>query len=874
MEDPVVHDPATAAAAAATNAEARQMRKQREEEEAEELACMEQLLLEQEVEDEHRFHPHHPHQHTDADDGEDGELRRLLQDGHDHHHHHHHHHHNHNNNDEADRIMNGLDAAVLIPQAEAGHGDAANGDLPAPLLGGPNHNNNNDTNLAAFYPKPPSAGLSYVQVSFLAAFGMIWYALRTRQQFYLAVVYLSSSKWAYIVFGNAIVAFCISIFGTSTQFFLQGLRVPEAEGLGDFFRWNVTETCLALTMFRSELSVKTGILFLFLVLAKCLHWVAEMRESHLRMTEEAVVGAAIDPQQGDGDGAVVSLWPRLQRPHLRLYFFLMVLQLLDILAVFQCANDIMLRGPSVSILFAFESAILLTSCVSSLLLWHLHVVDGILNYLHEITTAAVMVAQEEEDGTANTTATENTDIPHEELGVVGDMFQDEYDETAALVPPPPVRRPQQPRKNSLLHWIQRSVHGWIHPWKDHKATLIFAVEVQAQASKFIFYISFFAIVLTYYGMPINLFREVYMSFVSLKQRLVAFAKYRQLMANMNRFASPSQAELEEAGPTCIICRDEMSTRTAKKLPGCGHMFHKSCLREWLVQQQTCPTCRGDITRMEQRQRQQDQANQAAQGRHQQQQQQQPAPEEVATGAVVDAGGVQEPTNVDRTKQGVPPPVNQSPEEATAAAAPAAAVAQDSTTTTSRLVAFANNHGSNTNNFKSSFLDQDRKPAAVATKKGVTMATSNTSPQKKTVRISIPQVDPPTLPSGAAAVTENNNNSALASGGGCGFDNVDYPAFPAFYRVMQDEGAPVWNNGEAVSFVIRHVPFGVVLLCLELQWRHCSDPYEVDINDKERDDDDYDEYLDKQGGKEHRLMLRMPDGWVREDDVVRVHAVPF
>jgi hypothetical protein len=29
-----------------------------------------------------------------------------------------------------------------------------------------------------------------------------------------------------------------------------------------------------------------------------------------------------------------------------------------------------------------------------------------------------------------------------------------------------------------------------------------------------------------------------------------------------------------------------------------------------------------------------------------------------------------------------------------------------------------------------------------------------------------------------------------------------PAFPAFYRVSHNEGASVYNNGEAVSFVIR------------------------------------------------------------------------
>lgn len=344
--------------------------------------------------------------------------------------------------------------------------------------------------------------LSYVSTSFLVAFAMFFYALRTRQQWYLALVYLSSSKWAYIVLGNALVATLISIFSLVTNAFLNGLRLHEAEGLGDFFRWNITETCLALTMFRSELNVKTGILFLILVLAKSLHWVVELREQHLRMTQEAVV---VHPTTG---------WPGLQWPHLKLFICSMMLQLCDVLAVMQCSSDIVKHGPSVSILFAFEGAILLVSVMSSILLWYLHVLDGLFHYVHETTQP-------------------------------GNMF-----------------------------------HGWIHPWKDYKATLIFAVEVQAQAAKFFFYVTFFAIVMTYYGLPINLFREVYMSFQSLKQRISAFGKYRQLMASMNRFDNPTEEELEEAGSTCIICRDEMTVVTTKRLPGCGHLFHKSCLRDW------------------------------------------------------------------------------------------------------------------------------------------------------------------------------------------------------------------------------------------------------------------------------------------------------
>ena len=103
-------------------------------------------------------------------------------------------------------------------------------------------------------------------------------------------------------------------------------------------------------------------------------------------------------------------------------------------------------------------------------------------------------------------------------------------------------------------------------------------------------------------MPINLFREVYMSLARLMERLTAFLKYRQLMASMNRFRNATDVELDEAGRTCIICRDEMTVHDCKRLPVCSHFFHKSCLRDWLVQQQSCPTCRSDISAMEAQER--------------------------------------------------------------------------------------------------------------------------------------------------------------------------------------------------------------------------------------------------------------------------------
>ena len=57
---------------------------------------------------------------------------------------------------------------------------------------------------------------------------------------------------------------------------------------------------------------------------------------------------------------------------------------------------------------------------------------------------------------------------------------------------------------------------------------------------------------------------------------------------------------------------------------CNHLFHKSCLREWLVQQQSCPTCRSDIASMQA----QEAAAAAAAGRREQPQEEADDEEEV------------------------------------------------------------------------------------------------------------------------------------------------------------------------------------------------------------------------------------------------------
>lgn len=46
---------------------------------------------------------------------------------------------------------------------------------------------------------------------------------------------------------------------------------------------------------------------------------------------------------------------------------------------------------------------------------------------------------------------------------------------------------------------------------------------------------------------------------------------------------------------CSVCLEDLSTGPLRALPSCGHVFHESCLREWVTEKRaTCPLDNADI----------------------------------------------------------------------------------------------------------------------------------------------------------------------------------------------------------------------------------------------------------------------------------------
>ncbi|KAF5389359.1 hypothetical protein D9757_004381 [Collybiopsis confluens] len=144
------------------------------------------------------------------------------------------------------------------------------------------------------------------------------------------------------------------------------------------------------------------------------------------------------------------------------------------------------------------------------------------------------------------------------------------------------------------------------PW-ENKSMWVFYIELATDFLKLTTYLVFFTIIITFYGLPLNIVRDVYITARSFITRLRALHRYQTATRNMDqRYPNATEEEMTAMSDhTCIICREEMALQregapaaegpnmTPKKLP-CGHVFHFYCLRSWLERQQSCPTCRRTV----------------------------------------------------------------------------------------------------------------------------------------------------------------------------------------------------------------------------------------------------------------------------------------
>ncbi|KAI9096576.1 hypothetical protein DFS34DRAFT_715420 [Phlyctochytrium arcticum] len=173
-----------------------------------------------------------------------------------------------------------------------------------------------------------------------------------RGQFFTACIHLTRSSASLMVLLN--MGLCLTIlFGRGLQrLFFGELRALEVEHLYERSWFAVTETCLAMTVFRDEFDVRFIVLFVLLLLVKLFHWIAQDRVDFMEQ--------APNPSTG---------W------HIRMQSITVILAAIDLAMVAYAVQYSKAHGPTMMIIFGFEYTILLSLILTTFVKYLLHSYD-------------------------------------------------------------------------------------------------------------------------------------------------------------------------------------------------------------------------------------------------------------------------------------------------------------------------------------------------------------------------------------------------------------------------------------------------------------------------------------------------------------------
>lgn len=342
------------------------------------------------------------------------------------------------------------------------------------------------------------------------------------------------------------------------------MRPIETEQLYERAWFAVTETCLAMTIFRGELGGWFLVMFISLLVGKVWGWIGEGRVEYLEQQPPAN--------------------PRFF--HTRLAISLVLAVLFNAFMLQYCVNTVIHQArPDMMVMFGFEFAILTILSTSTTARY------GIA--LMEIYVTRQQVRTKLEERRAEIRAAREDAI--RESARAGESS-------------PPTDLPNENDVNEL----EVDVPGW-----EEKGRWVFYLDLVTDFVKLVVYVIFFAILLTFYGLPIHILRDVVVTIRSFVRRILDFLRYRNATRDMNERYPDATAEEVVREEVCIICREEMHAvhqapgaagggdqpaagarrvpdrLRPKKLP-CGHILHFACLRSWLERQQNCPTCRRPV----------------------------------------------------------------------------------------------------------------------------------------------------------------------------------------------------------------------------------------------------------------------------------------
>ncbi|POR33462.1 E3 ubiquitin-protein ligase HRD1 [Tolypocladium paradoxum] len=397
----------------------------------------------------------------------------------------------------------------------------------------------------------------YAGVSTALAGGVIISAFQQRANFYSAMVYLAQSNFCLLALVNFTLLLYSSFVYGLTRLCYGTLRAVEVEQLTERAWFAITETCLAMTIFREEIGAWFLVMFTALVTGKVWGWIGDGRVEFLE-------------QQPPPN-------PRLF--HLRLSISLTMSFLYDVWVLRYTINSVIQQArPNMMVMFLFEFAVLATCS------WRTGA-----RYILALAEQNIIKAQ-----TRKRLLERRQEVREQREAMIRQREQ-----AAAVGEEAPANWDPLPSEDDVDE-MDIEVPGWAA-----KGEWVLWLDLLSDMIKLGIYVAFFFMLLIFYGLPIHIMRDLFMTSRDFVKRLHALLRYRRAIQEMNRYPDATAEDLAQEN-TCIICREEMrpwdpannpgaiDRARPKKLP-CSHILHLGCLKSWLERQQVCPTCRSPVT---------------------------------------------------------------------------------------------------------------------------------------------------------------------------------------------------------------------------------------------------------------------------------------
>ena len=366
------------------------------------------------------------------------------------------------------------------------------------------------------------------------------------------------------------------------------LRVIEVEQLYEKAWFAVTETCLAMTIFREEVGGWFFVMFISLLIGKVWGWIGEGRVEVLEQQPPAN--------------------PRLF--HIRLSISLTLSILFNLHMLNYSVSTVREQAePNMMVMFAFEFAVLVVASLSTATRYSISLHEAaVIKDQMRLQLLERRTQRQHQRGSAQDTAVPGSNTRHADFTSPQserDLEEDDVDV------------PGWEEKGRWVFYLDLATGKYGSSSIRQKSAEIILLDF----FKLILYLSFFCVLCIFYGMPIFIIRDVAITIRSFYKRIHDFVRYRHATRDMNERYPDAVAEEIAREDVCIICRETMRPWTTvpraleantegiplredvqavvdarlrpKKLP-CGHVLHFACLRSWLERQQNCPTCRRPV----------------------------------------------------------------------------------------------------------------------------------------------------------------------------------------------------------------------------------------------------------------------------------------